>query len=199
MTKIHGNCNTREKIEKQINKTDSCWLWTGNCDRDGYGRVRFDGKETFMHRLMHTWYNGPIPDGYIILHSCDNPPCCNPKHLSAGTHADNIADAVAKGRKSSKGMSNPNHKLTEFQVQAIRGLHDAGMTMRKLALMFDVSRRCISNIINGRSWESLPAVEGVTELGDADSKISADELDAIGVQASKQEFALSKVTATQSS
>lgn len=71
-----------------------CWVWTGTTNRYGYGTW---GKK-LAHR--HSWElaNGPIPDGAWILHHCDNKPCVNPLHLYAGTHAENVQDAVDRGR-----------------------------------------------------------------------------------------------------
>ena len=71
----------------------------GQRDRDGYGIVSlFDHK---MRAPRFAWIvtNGPLPDAtLIVLHRCDNPPCCNPDHLSLGNHADNMRDMAAKGR-----------------------------------------------------------------------------------------------------
>jgi len=96
-----------------IEQPDGCVEWTGCTDRDGYGRIRFDGKTVGTHQLAWILANGPIPDGMCVLHHCDNPPCCQTEptegfpdgHLFLGTHADNMADREAKGRCRS-GSSN---------------------------------------------------------------------------------------------
>jgi hypothetical protein len=89
-----------EKVDKP-GGADACWLWTGTPDVNGYGKLWwFDhtNKGKFAHRISWELHNGPIPDGLFVLHSCDNPPCVNPKHLFLGTQLDNMRDMVAKGR-----------------------------------------------------------------------------------------------------
>ena len=92
---------------------DGCIEWTGAVDRRGYGRLQRGSRGmgvVMTHRLAWELANGPIPEGAWVLHRCDNPPCCqtNPTdaypegHLFLGTHADNMADMVAKGRQWNK-------------------------------------------------------------------------------------------------
>ena len=82
-----------------VTMPNGCMEWSGRVDRKGYGRVTVNGKHLAAHRFAWELANGPIPDGLHIRHFvCDNPPCCNPEHLLPGTHADNMADMVAKGR-----------------------------------------------------------------------------------------------------
>jgi hypothetical protein len=78
-----------------------CWEWTGTRNRDGYGQLKLKGGKGYpfrAHRVAYEAAYGPIPDGMIVCHSCDNPPCCNPEHLWLGTHKDNAADRTAKRR-----------------------------------------------------------------------------------------------------
>lgn len=96
---------TPEQIERFWSLVDKsagpgdCWAWTGNCDSKGYGRFCFGGHRVGAHRVAYVLVYGPIPpDLPCICHRCDNPPCCNPACLFAGTHADNAADREAKGR-----------------------------------------------------------------------------------------------------
>lgn len=83
----------------QVDPETGCWVYLyGRQVRDGYRRIQWNRKHVAVHRLTYEIWYGPIPGDRIVLHSCDNPPCCNPGHLRAGTHADNSADRVARGR-----------------------------------------------------------------------------------------------------
>lgn len=78
-----------------------CWEWCGDRNELGYGRLTLTRKGLFnarVHRLMFERYFGPIADGLIVRHKCDNPPCCNPDHLELGTKADNSNDMKIRGR-----------------------------------------------------------------------------------------------------
>lgn len=86
------------KFENKINKTDSCWLWTGATRPNGYGVIRRKGLLLSTHRYSYEYYVGEIPKGKIICHSCDVRLCVNPKHLWAGTSSENMVDCFKKGR-----------------------------------------------------------------------------------------------------
>lgn len=78
----------------------SCLEWKGNRDKDGYGLVKVGSQNVRAHRRMYElWYGVELKPGEVILHSCDNPSCFNPLHLSAGTMLDNVRDMDAKGRR----------------------------------------------------------------------------------------------------
>ena len=84
------------KVEKT--GADDCWRWTGKISQKGYGCITYQGSHLRAHRLAYTLATGPITDGMMILHSCDNRACCNPAHLREGTAKDNVADAVSRNR-----------------------------------------------------------------------------------------------------
>ncbi len=91
-----------------VDEKTNCWNWSGGKDKDGYGKLKRNGVDQRAHRLFYQEHKEPIPEGYVVLHSCDNPSCVNPAHLSAGTHLDNEKDKDNKGRRSpSPSLSHP--------------------------------------------------------------------------------------------
>ena len=79
---------------------DECWEWTAGTYLKGlkYGRFQFEGKAKSAHRVAYILTNGDIPDDMFVCHTCDNPACCNPKHLWLGSAKDNTQDMLKKGR-----------------------------------------------------------------------------------------------------
>lgn len=131
-----------------------CWPWTASRDRDGYGWLGPKSIARKAHRAAYILAHGQIPPGMVVMHACDNPPCCNPAHLSVGTPGDNTRDAIAKGR-ALVGEINNSAKLTEAAVERIRHLHARGTTRLELAQRFGVCRRQINDIVTGRAWRHV--------------------------------------------
>jgi HNH endonuclease len=139
-----------------------CWPWAAARHRQGYGvlSVGSSGRWESGHRLAWAYWIAPIPAGMHVLHQCDNPPCVNPAHLFLGTHRDNMADMVAKGR-SPYGESSPAAKLTEEQAKGLRReyLEARGSadrvprgTMKVLAGKYGLCERQAWMIGTGRAW-----------------------------------------------
>lgn len=88
-----------------------CKEWVGARDKDGYGlgRADPDRKMRRMHRVEWERHNGSIPNGMMVCHHCDNPPCLEITHLFLGTAADNTEDMMAKGRYVGNGLKGNTH------------------------------------------------------------------------------------------
>ncbi|HEX6537480.1 MAG TPA: HNH endonuclease [Gemmatimonadaceae bacterium] len=142
----------------KVHKTDSCWLWTGDTFNKEYGRFGIDGRQQPAHRVAWQLTHGPIPEGLFVCHNCpdgDNPLCVNPEHLFLGTHVDNMADKVRKGRASrTRGERSGTAKLTQDRADEIRHRHARGGVSRAaLAREYGVSQSTISAIILRRRWQ----------------------------------------------
>jgi len=77
---------------------NECWPWQGSKTPNGYGKFALPDRKVGAHRFAYEYFVGPIPDEYLVMHSCDNPPCVNPAHLLVGTNSDNMQDRYRKGR-----------------------------------------------------------------------------------------------------
>jgi hypothetical protein len=146
---------TREKFFKRVVKTDDCWLWGGDIDKDGYGRFRFHERRIPSHRISWLITGQVIPeDKPIVRHKCRSRSCVNPDHLEVGTQIENMADKIRDGTHIC-GERCPSAKLTNEEVLEIRRRSAKGEKDSNLAEAFEVSRRTISFIIKGLSWKHL--------------------------------------------
>lgn len=118
-----------------------CWLWTGWTDKDGYGKTTWEGKRIIIHRAAYEAFNGSIPKGFNICHSCDTPACYRPDHLFIGTQKDNIHDIVGKDRWRG------NTKLTSEQVENILNWNQTdAISLADLADSYGITRRHANKI-----------------------------------------------------
>lgn len=130
-----------------------CWEWTGP-RRAGYGLLARNNRTTGAHRVAYEAYHGPIPNGMVVRHTCDNPSCINPDHLLVGTQADNAADRTARGRGHRlKGERVGTAKLTPMQVLEIKTSFDRSLS--ELATDFGIEKSNAALIRSGKSWRHL--------------------------------------------
>lgn len=127
-----------------------CCVWQGST-KDGYPKAMVNGVTRLVHRLIYEAANGPIRPADVVRHRCDNPLCINPAHLLIGTHADNVADRVARCRSAS-GVRNGRAKLTPESVAAIRA---SPATHTELAGRYGVDRKTIRLIRAGVIWKAV--------------------------------------------
>lgn len=143
-----------------------CLVFTGTRTEDGYGNLSVDGRTLKAHRVAYELVHGPIPEDRVLLHSCDNPPCCYVDHLSVGTVGQNNTDRHQKGRSRGLFVSGPSHpatqrrgerhwhaKLSAADVAAIRDRRANGAPVKVLAAEFGVHHATISRVARG-IWRS---------------------------------------------
>ena len=131
-------------------------MWIGAKNNSGYGLIQVGGILKSAHRVSYIEHNGEIPAGMVVMHSCDNRSCINPKHLSIGTHKENTRDMDLKKRCHRTAGEN-HHKaiLTADLVREIRRRftpYDKTNGSAALAREFCVSQSTVSAVIQGRSW-----------------------------------------------
>lgn len=127
----------------------ACWPWTGKQNRGGYG--------VWQDQLVHRVVYGLVtqdPGSLCVLHSCDNPACCNPAHLFLGTRGDNARDCMEKKRHR-RGEAHPFARLTVRSVRRLRTLRARGYTWFRLGCMFDVAMSTVRSAVQRRNWKDV--------------------------------------------
>jgi hypothetical protein len=128
---------------------DECWIWQGGKQGKGYGQFYRRKREPVgAHRFAWELANGqPVPPGRMVMHSCDNPPCVNPAHLSVGTDADNRRDCSTKGRNPGNRTDRGRKQRTLNRDQLV-AMRAAGLTYRQMARALGVSEATIWRNVN---------------------------------------------------
>jgi len=88
-----------DRFWEKVQKTRTCWLFTGSRTEAGYGHIRWNGRQMRAHRVSYLLHHGTDPGALLVCHTCDVPACVRPDHLFLGTQLDNVRDAQAKGRR----------------------------------------------------------------------------------------------------
>lgn len=145
-------------------KHSGCWHWKGKPlkGKQGYGRLRVDGKPVRAHRWAFFLANGYLTEGLDVMHHCDNPICVNPAHLSEGTAHDNMRDMATRGRAAGFSRKKENHplaKLTQDDVNYIKREYKKGHKYargngRELAQAFGLNYCYLTSLIRGNTcWK----------------------------------------------
>lgn len=161
----HGGIKNQGSLEERFWRfvsplgADECWIWQGQKLANKYGRISVGAKglnSEGAHRVSWKIHNKQeIPDGMVVMHSCDNPSCVNPHHLSVGTPKQNSDDMIAKGRKKiviPVGEQNGKSIITAEIARQIRG---SSLNHAETARMFGVSAGCVRSVRSFRTWKDV--------------------------------------------
>lgn len=131
-----------------VKKPSECWKYRGCKDSHGYGWLTFCNRQIRASRLAWMISNKlDVPQGKVVLHKCDNPPCCNPAHLYLGTQKDNVRDMLVRGRYPSV--------FTPAEVKDVFARTHRGETCASVAKFYGVSKSAIAAIKRGERWKHL--------------------------------------------
>jgi len=131
----------------QYESIEICWPWIASTKPKGYGKFSIERISYRASRVAYKIYYGIDPGELDVLHTCDNPNCCNPHHLYLGTSADNQKDCRDRNR-------HPNVRLTLAIANQIRSDYQRGISNKELASKYNLLDSHISNIIYNRKWRN---------------------------------------------
>lgn len=169
-----------DRFWSKVDKSGDCWTWTAGRSSLNYGRFQINEKgwrngrpvqkHVIAHRLAWELTHGPVSDDLVVMHICDNPPCCNPAHLRPGTQGENVRDCAGKGRIASgdrhgsrtkpervmRGETHYKATIGEDEVHKIRAMATEGMRACDISRSLGVKVNIVRDVRDGRSWKSVP-------------------------------------------
>lgn len=151
LTTLRTMMTLEQKFWVRVNKTADCWLWTGNLDDDGYGRLRVPTGHLRAHIYSYELHNNAVPTGMVVRHLCHNRRCVNPDHLALGTPKENVHDSI-RDKRMAYGTKHRWSTLTEDQVKAI---YSDTRHVNEIAADYGVGRSAVYHIKKKRSWKHL--------------------------------------------
>lgn len=131
---------------------NGCINFTGSKGKFGHGELAYKGVRYRAHRLAYIAYIGPIPDGLVVCHACDNPSCINPEHLFIGTQADNLADARKKKRMKAPLVYGEQHGLSRLTESDVLKIREDNRPYRQIARDYGVNPSTIKRAKTGETW-----------------------------------------------
>lgn len=139
---------SRFRPKVHVRGPDECWPWLAKCNHGGYGQFQLHGCMQLANRIAYFLHHDIDPKELCALHTCDNPPYCNPKHLFLGTRKINNQDRRKKGRSAKQvGCLNHNCKLNERDIEEIL---ESKLEVPAIAALFSISKTQVRNIKKGR-------------------------------------------------
>jgi len=144
-----------QRFWRNVKKTETCWLWIGFRDPNGYGRLNIKGRPELAHRLSWRIHYDGIPKKRFVLHKCNNPSCVNPKHLYIGDQFANMRDMWKHGRANPGHVFGENHGMAKLSEEQVMDIRRRKATCKALANEYGVSSTTICDIRNRRIWKHL--------------------------------------------
>jgi len=152
----------RNKLEEcsKDKGIEDCWEWGWSRWRDGYGMFYITDRPRLIYRGAHifSWelaHNQSVPEGMIVRHTCDNPPCINPHHLLLGTHADNTQDMISRGRHLGKRSYDTWTRTSKEDVTNIRRLHSEGLSQFEIARQYGLSFITVHRMVHRKTFKNV--------------------------------------------
>lgn len=140
----------------KVIKTDTCWLWTGTKNKQGYGVIGIEGHQYIVTRIAYAIQNRKDPFPYCVLHKCDNILCMRNNHLFLGTRSDNNKDRANKGRnKDARGENTGTHILVETDIPVIRLRHTNGESIYSINRDYSVSYTTLFKVVHRQTWKHI--------------------------------------------
>lgn len=152
--KSRKRIETKESIFNRVipEPNSGCWLWMdGATFLRGYGRIGSKGAHVVSYRL----FCGPIEDGLIVRHRCDNRLCVNPDHLSLGTHLDNRNDCVSRNRQAT-GSKIARSILNEAMAAKLKAIFEYPVNIASLSRKTGIPKQALYHLKAGRTWRNVP-------------------------------------------
>lgn len=162
---------------------DECWPWTKslrnkNNPHGSYGAIKQGEKLLNSHCVSFAIHHGEVPKGKIVLHSCDNRLCCNPKHLSAGTPGKNIKEMHERGRANMPiGERAWNVRITSEQARLILAVQIVtGLGERRIAKRVGIPYSTVKGVIARKNWRhiDIPSLEEAQQIVNGVSPITEE-------------------------